>query len=91
MNRGEQAETAALILARSLRCAGLVIELDNSRASFSKQFKRADRCGARWALVLGDEEVEKGEVRIKPLNEESDDLFLGLHDLTGLLAKLTAM
>ena len=91
VNRGEQAETAALILARSLRCAGLVIELDNSRASFSKQCKRADRGGARWALVLGDEEVEKGEVRIKPLNEESDDLFLGLHDLTGLLAKLTAM
>ena len=50
-----------------------------------------DRCGARWALVLGDEEVEKGEVRIKPLSEESDDLFLGLHDLSGLLAKLTAM
>ena len=91
VNRGEQAETAALILARSLRCAGLVIELDNSGASFSKQFKRADRCGARWALVLGDEEVEKGEVRIKPLSEESDDLFLGLHDLSGLLAKLTAM
>jgi histidyl-tRNA synthetase len=88
VNRGEQAETAALILARSLRCAGLVIELDNSGASFSKQFKRADRCGARWALVLGDEEVEKGEVRIKPLSDEGDDFFLGLHDLTGLLAKL---
>jgi hypothetical protein len=41
--------------------------------------------------VLGDEEVEKGAVRIKPLSEESDDLFLGLHDLSGLLAKLTAM
>jgi hypothetical protein len=25
------------------------------------------------------------------LSEESDDLFLGLHDLSGLLAKLTAM
>ena len=82
---------AALALARELRGKGLVVELDDSGSAFGKQFKRADRRGARWALVLGDEEVEKGEVRIKPLNEESDDLFLGLHDLPGLLAKLTAM
>lgn len=89
VNRGDKAEAAALLLARSLRCAGLAVELDNSGASFGKQFKRADRCGARWALVLGDAEVEKEEVRIKPLHEHGDDLLLGLQDLTAIQAKLT--
>ena len=67
VNRGAQAEVAALVLARSLRQAGLTIELDSSGAAFGKQFKRADRSGARWALVLGDEEMERNEVRLKPL------------------------
>ena len=54
VNRGDVAESAALALARDLRAAGLM-ELDGSGSAFGKQFKRADRSGARWALVLGEE------------------------------------
>ena len=57
MNRGVEAERAALALARDLRASGLRVELDDSGSAFGKQFKRADRSGARWALVLGDEEA----------------------------------
>ena len=64
VNRGEAAEVAALGLARNLRQAGIAVELDGSRAAFSKQFKRADRCGAPWALVIGDQEAEKSCVRL---------------------------
>ena len=45
VNRGEQAETLALVLARQLRAAGVSVELDGSGAAFGKQFKRADRSG----------------------------------------------
>ena len=55
VNRGEAAEAAALDLARKLRQAGVAVELDGSGAAFGKQFKRADRCGAPWALVIGDQ------------------------------------
>ena len=48
----------------------VVVELDASGSAFGKQFKRADRSGARWALVLGDEEVERGEVRLKLLQQQ---------------------
>ncbi|MFO7629235.1 MAG: histidine--tRNA ligase, partial [Prochlorococcaceae cyanobacterium] len=53
VSRGEQGEPAALELARCLRHSGLAVDLDLSGAAFGKQFKRAHRSGARWALVLG--------------------------------------
>ena len=73
VNRGERAETLALTLARGLRAAGLAVELDGSGSAFGKQFKRADRCGARWALVLGDDEAARAEVRLKPLQHEGEE------------------
>ena len=42
VNRGEQAETLALALARQLRAAGVSVELDGSGSAFGKQFKRAE-------------------------------------------------
>ena len=69
VNRGVQAEPAALVLARALRRAGLQVELDSSGSAFAKQFKRADRSGAPWAGVLGDEEVAQGVVRLQPLRD----------------------
>ncbi|MFZ9267059.1 MAG: histidine--tRNA ligase [Vulcanococcus sp.] len=80
VSRGEAAESAALVLARSLRLAGLRVERDPSGAAFGKQFKRADRSGAPWAAVIGDGEVERGVVRLKPLREEGEELELPLTD-----------
>ncbi|PWL22022.1 MAG: histidine--tRNA ligase [Synechococcus sp. XM-24] len=81
VSRGQAAESAALLLARSLRLAGLRVERDPSGAAFGKQFKRADRSGSPWAAVLGDGELERGVVRLKPLREEAEELELPLQDL----------
>jgi histidyl-tRNA synthetase len=67
VSRGAAAEAMALPLARSCRAAGLVVELDLSGAAFGKQFKRADRSGARWAAVIGEQEAADGSVRLKAL------------------------
>ena len=80
VNRGQNAQRHALSLARSLRAANLSIEIDYSGAAFSKQFKRADRSGAKWALVLGEEEILKEQVmvrnlRIESVMKEKDQLF----------------
>lgn len=85
VNRGEQAELAALALARSLRQAGLTIELDSSGAAFGKQFKRADRCGARWALVLGDDEKDRDEVRLKSLQDMRDESTVALSEINAIV------
>ena len=54
VNRGIQAEVLALVLTHQLRQVGVSVELDYSGASFGKQFRRADRCRAVWALIIGD-------------------------------------
>ena len=80
VNRGEQAERVALGLARALRNAGLAVELDDSGAAFGKQFKRADRCKAPVALVLGDGEADQGLVKVKPLQGEGEEHTLPWRD-----------
>ena len=78
VNRGAVAEAEALVLARRLRLAGVAVELDSSGSAFGKQFKRADRSGAAWAAVLGEEEAERGVVRLKSLRGMGEERELSL-------------
>jgi histidyl-tRNA synthetase len=74
VNRGALGEACALELARRCRQrpgAPLAVQLDLSGAGFDKQLKRARRSGARWALVLGDEEAGADQVRLLPLDAEA--------------------
>jgi histidyl-tRNA synthetase len=67
VSRGHQAEPVALQLARQLRLEGHAVELDLTGAAFGKQFKRADRSGAKWAVVIGDDEARQGVVLLRDL------------------------
>ena len=87
INRGEQAEPQALTLARTLRGAGLAVELDGSSAAFGKQFKRADRSGAPWAVVLGDEEAQASQLRLKPLRAEGEEQQLSWDETLSYLTE----
>ena len=88
VNRGYQAEACALVLARKLRGSGVVVELDGSGAAFGKQFKRADRCGARWALVLGDDEAARDEVRLKPLLGQGEEATWAVAEIAAIVEAL---
>ncbi|QVL52750.1 MAG: histidine--tRNA ligase [Cyanobium sp. M30B3] len=81
VSRGEAAEALAVPLARSCRAAGLAVEWDASGAAFAKQFKRADRSGARFAAVIGDGETAAGVVRLKDLRAEAAEQRLSLGDV----------
>jgi histidyl-tRNA synthetase len=71
---GDDAANQALILAEALRdeAPGLSIEVNLGGGSFKSQFKRADKSGAKVALILGDEELASKRVGIKPLRQEAD-------------------
>ena len=87
---GEPAELAALRLSESLREAlpGTRLWLNNGAGSFKSQFKKADKSGARFALVLGEDELARGVVACKPLRGQGEQQTLALDDLAGQLAAL---
>ncbi len=66
--RGEKAESMSLIITRGLRSKNFSVELDLSGAAFSKQLKRANRCGARWAIIIGEEEANQQMITLKDLS-----------------------
>jgi len=60
---------AGLHLTRELRAAGLnVITALEPDTSLGKQFKEADRKGVRYVLVLGPDDLARGEVVVKDLS-----------------------
>jgi histidyl-tRNA synthetase len=50
----------ALLVQRQLRAAGLRVLLDPEGRSFKSRMKQADKLGARFALILGDDEIARG-------------------------------
>ncbi len=57
---GSAAQKKALELATELRKAGYNVDIDLMGRGLKAQMKYADRSGARWCLVIGDNELEKG-------------------------------
>lgn len=70
---GEQAEQAGLRLAEKIRSKlnTLKLHVNCGGGSFKSQFKKADKSGANYALVLGEDEIKRGEVGLKPLRTEA--------------------
>lgn len=64
---GDEARAQALSLATRLRRAGVGADLDLLGRGLKGQMKAADRSGARWAAILGDEELAAGMVTLKDL------------------------
>jgi histidyl-tRNA synthetase len=87
---GERAQREAPLLAERLRdlTPGLRLLTHCGGGSFKSQFKRADKSGARFALVVGEGELERGVIGIKPLRETADQMELSLSETASLLAGL---
>jgi histidyl-tRNA synthetase len=86
---GEESETQGMRLAERLRDAGLRIECNCGGGGLKAQLKRADRSGARHALLLGEEEVRHGSVTIKDLRDGAQRT-VAQGELIDLLTKETS-
>ena len=64
---GEGTASAALGLSERLRGAGLDVVMHAGGGSFKSQFRRADASGASHAVVIGEDELARGEVGFKAL------------------------
>jgi histidyl-tRNA synthetase len=69
---GETAEREGLCFSETIRneVPGLKLQVNCGGGSFKSQFKKADKSGAEYAIILGDDEVNRGEVGVKSLRSE---------------------
>jgi histidyl-tRNA synthetase len=66
--------------------AGMRVELNMGGGSFKSQLKRADKSGAEFALVLGDDEVAENRAGLKPLRTGEDQANIALENLLAELS-----
>jgi histidyl-tRNA synthetase len=77
---GQAAYPTAVNITRKLRDAGLAVELPGQEMKFKKSLGLADKLGARYALIIGEDEVNSGTFTLKRL-ADSDQKKLSEFDL----------
>lgn len=86
---GDQAQRPGLVLAEMLRDAlpAMSIQMHCGGGSFKSQLKKADKSGATYAVILGDNEVSQKQVTIKPLREQTEQQSLGWDELVAFFSQ----
>ncbi|NWO08265.1 MAG: histidine--tRNA ligase [Alteromonadaceae bacterium] len=87
---GEDAVAPALALAESLRNAlpSAVVVSHCGGGSFKSQMKKADRSGARYAVIIGENELQNKTAGLKPLRDDEPQREVAQAELAAELAKL---
>ena len=82
-----QSRAAAMVLAESIRdeLPSLRLQVHCGGGNFRSQMKKADRSGAQLALVLGDDEVEKGVIGVKFLRENREQITIDQKQISTFL------
>ena len=80
VNVGVLAEQQAFNIAEQLRNANIQVILHAGGGSFKSQMKKADRSQAQFALILGDDEVVKQQVILKPMQASGDQVQCSIED-----------
>ena len=81
LHRGEGALEFAFSLAESLRRRDLKVLMHAGGGSFKSQMKKADASGARYAVILGEDELKAGKVTLKPLRTGKPQVQVAGEDL----------
>ncbi|MAL32551.1 MAG: histidine--tRNA ligase [Marinobacter sp.] len=87
---GDQAVAPAMALAETLRneLPGRIVVSHCGGGSFKSQMKKADRSGARFAVILGENEIAQGTAGLKPLRDDQPQQEIAQADLAAVLAGL---
>jgi histidyl-tRNA synthetase len=80
VHQGDAADKAAPAVAEQLRDAGLHVVLHCGGGGFKAQMKKADASGARFAVIIGDNEAAAGQLTLKPLRQVAEQRTMALQD-----------
>ncbi len=85
---GDGTQQRAFTLAEELRdrIPGIRVAMNLGGGSFKSQLKRADKSEARYALVLGEQELSEGRIGLKPMRSDEEQSSVALDDLAEVLA-----
>ena len=67
-----EARTLAMKLANDLRSEGVATDLDYAGRSAKGQFRQADRSGAAYAVIIGDEELQQGVGTVRDMRSGAE-------------------
>jgi len=84
---GADAEKQGLRLAERVRTDvdGIKLQVNCGGGSFKSQFKKADKSGAEYALIIAEDEVSRGEVSLKPLRTQNEQKNIAQDELIQFL------
>jgi histidyl-tRNA synthetase len=85
VRQGVAAERYGASVAEQLRDVGLAVILHCGGGSFKSQMKRADASGARYAMIVGDDEAGAGVVSVKPLREAAQQVRASVSEAIDLI------
>jgi len=85
VHQGEAADRFAEQVAERLRDGGVSVVLHCGGGSFKSQMKKADASGARFAVIVGDDEARAGQVTVKPLREAAQQVVVSLAEALDLI------
>jgi len=87
---GNEAESAALMLAEKIRTEvkGVRLQMNCGGGSFKSQMKKADKSGASFALILGDDEAKQQMVQIKDLQGNHEQQASSWNEVADVLVQL---
>jgi histidyl-tRNA synthetase len=87
VHQGEAADRFAYRVAEALRDRGLRTILHCGGGSFKSQMKKADASGARYAVIIGDDEAATEQVSLKPLREMGEQSRLSVAEAADVMGK----
>lgn len=79
-SRGEEGAKEAFKLAHALRSIGVSSEINHAGRSFKAEMKYANKIGAKFSVVLGDDELQSRKARFKRM-EDGEQFEISLDDL----------
>jgi histidyl-tRNA synthetase len=84
---GDEAEKSGMKLAELIRdkVKDVKLQVNCGGGSFKSQFKKADKSGAEYAIIMGEDEVSRGEVSLKPLRADQEQSHITQNELISML------
>jgi histidyl-tRNA synthetase len=86
---GDETKLTAAKLVHDLRRAGVSTDTDYSQRRLKLQMRQSDKLGAQYMLIIGPEEIERGEVVVRKMFGEKDQVHLPISTVVQYFLELS--